>query len=373
MFLMSASRRWLAVLLILVLAIPALAMPFARRQTVSEAENRVLAVAPGWPQTFADWRAMPRAIDAFVADHFGFRKVLMKTSLKVAARLGATGERRFTAEGVDGRLFLVEGLLRATGQDIDPAGAERYASFLCAAKARLAAKGVGMTFAIAPSQAAVYPQRAPAWALPAKSPSQYDLVRRAAKACGVASVDLRQAVRAAEIGGEPYRRTDSHWTQRGALAAYNTLALAMGHAEWRIGDKAAGWFTRVEHDGDLARLAGREAMAETVEVTALVNLPQGAEKRLVAGLEGQRPGAPAFEIDTDRPGPTILVIGDSYTQHSIAPFLAHGAGRVVWAHHQDCGFDWRVVALAQPDQVLIMPVDRYAACAPGVTPKHFDD
>src|SRR5262245_4406556 len=116
MGLFASQRRHLALVLAAALIAPAAAMPFLPLKTASPEENRNLAPAPSRPQTLAEWRAAPRAVDAFMADHFGFREPMMQLAGSGWRVLGGRTVARGAVEGRDGWLFLVEGLSASTGQ-----------------------------------------------------------------------------------------------------------------------------------------------------------------------------------------------------------------------------------------------------------------
>jgi alginate O-acetyltransferase complex protein AlgJ len=78
---------------------------------------------------------------------------------------------------------------------------------------------------------------------------------------------------------------------------------------------------------------------------------------------------PDHVITTERPGPTILVIGDSFTTAYFPLMLSQHAGRAIWMHHRHCGFDWSWIDRLQPDEVWWAPVERFLVCWPGQRPK----
>lgn len=360
MSLMTAARRRLALVLIGLLTLPALAMPFAPLRIDSKEENRRLAPVPAWPASMADWRHAPRDIDAFLADHFGFREDMVRAANDTLRAAGGEAGSRAAVEGKDGWMFLTEGLRRSTGQELDPVLADDYAVFVCEVGDRLAARGIKAVFALAPSPAQIYPEMAPDWALPAKRPNLYDRITAGTARCGVTTVDLRLDLRAVKAVGLAYRKLDSHWTLRGSLTAYNRVAAAMDHADWRIAPESLSWATVVAHNGDLPRLAGKAAGQETVEIHDLTTLPATARRRPVEGVT-HRLAAP-FMIETGRAGPTVLILGDSFTADPLPPYFARFVGKVAWAHQDKCAFDWRLIEAVKPDHVLIMPVEREAAC-----------
>ena len=68
-------------------------------------------------------------------------------------------------------------------------------------------------------------------------------------------------------------------------------------------------------------------------------------------------GMPDHVIVLDRPGPTIMVIGDSFTSGYFPLFLSQHVGRAAWFHHEYCSFDWAWIDKMRPDEVWWMPVE----------------
>ncbi len=365
--LMTRPRRYLILTVLAVLIAPAVAMPFMPFKTVSLEENRRLAPAPTQPTTVGEWRKLPRVLDAWLADHFGFRDPLMQAAARLQRKLGGEGAAAAAVTGRQGQMFLVDGLLRSTGQEVDAARAADYAAFVCEAKGKLS--GVNLVASLAPSPAEVEPDLAPDWAGPAKSPTEYDLILQGLARCGVTSVDLRPVLRAARAEGQVYRQLDSHWSLRGSLMAYREIVRAMGQPGWRIDPKALSWGVVALDNGDLPRLAGQPQAIEQVEIHDRTTLPPGVARAAIPGLETH--AAPAFLIDTGKPGPTVLIVGDSFTADPMAPYFAPFVGKLAWVHEDRCAFDWRVMAKVKPDYVVFLPAAREAVCA-GARPTHFN-
>ena len=76
---------------------------------------------------------------------------------------------------------------------------------------------------------------------------------------------------------------------------------------------------------------------------------------------------PAHMITTGKPGPTILVVGDSFTASFFPPMLAQHVGRAIWVHYNNegCSFDWSLVDKYHPDEVWWAPVERALICESG--------
>ena len=365
--LMTRPRRHLILVVLAVLTAPVIAMPFTPFKTVSLQENRRLAPAPALPTTFSEWRKAPRVLDAWLADHFGFRDPLMQAAARLQRKLGGEGAAAAAVTGRQGQMFLVDGLLRSTGQEVDPARAADYAAFVCEAKGRL--PGAKVVASLAPSPAEIEPDLAPDWAGPAKSPTEYDLILKGLARCGVTGVDLRPVLRAARAEGQVYRQLDSHWSLRGSLMAYGEIVRAMGQPGWRMDPKALSWGVVSLENGDLPRLAGQPQAIERVEIHDRTSLPPGVARAPIPGLETR--AAPAFLIDTRKPGPTVLIVGDSFTADPMPPYFAPFVGKVAWVHENRCAFDWRVMAKVKPDYVVFLPAAREAVCA-GARPAHFN-
>ena len=56
---------------------------------------------------------------------------------------------------------------------------------------------------------------------------------------------------------------------------------------------------------------------------------------------------PAYMITTGKPGPTILVVGDSFTASFFPPMLAQHVGRAIWVHYNNQRLQLRLVANRQ--------------------------
>ena len=72
-----------------------------------------------------------------------------------------------------------------------------------------------------------------------------------------------------------------------------------------------------------------------------------------------------------KPGPTIMIIGDSFTAGHFAAHAAAHVGRVVWIDHQHCRFDRKAIDRFHPDEVWWMPNERFLICDPGAEPADF--
>jgi hypothetical protein len=201
----------------------------------------------------------------------------------------------------------------------------------------------------------------PSWAGPAKRPTDYDEVMARVRACGVAAVDLRPALTAARRQGLIYHRTDSHWTLLGAAFGYNGMVEAIGRPDWRFAIDPKDWYDRTLV-GDLPAMAGLEPREERAPVTGRFEAPP-LPREPIQGLHFAT-DAP-FVIKGRKAGPTVLVIGDSFTKDPMPPFFIDHVGEYAWVHHDECAFDWAIFDRVKPDVVLFAPAERNARCRGG--------
>ena len=357
--LLNAGRRFLAVVILALLAAPSLGMLLAPYETRSAPERRVLAPPPAVPTSGQALVLLPRRVDAWFADHFAWRGPLVEAALDADTQVGL--KPRSALQAVRGRgdwLLLYSGLLGATGGETRPAAAARYARFACDLEARTRGHAQFL-FAPAPGPVEIYPEALPDW-VPRGSPTQTDLVLRAASHCGLQPLDLRPALKAAKGLGQLYQHHDTHWTDLGAMLAFDAVAQRL-RRPWGIDPSKAPWRWRVNTDSDLIRLSGDARLPpEPIPTFApapdfamgpgrLGDLDHGVYK---PGFESRPPGATV----------TVLVIGDSYTSDFVAPLFWRAGVALAWVHQAECGFDRRVLDRVRPDVILLMPSSRFAEC-----------
>jgi len=359
MGLLASYRRYWCLLWWAVLAVP-LAVQFLQPSATSSPEEaRVLSAAPAWPQTMRDGSALPRQLDRFLGDHFGLRTEMVRAHARLRYAADLPSDLRVII-GRDNWLFLNgDGTIeQATGKLLRAAEIARFADRAASLRTELAARGARLLVAIPPNGATINRARLPAWAADAPAVTEYDLMMRALAARGVDAVDLRAPLLAA--GPPVYRRTDTHWNKFGALVAYNAVVAALGRPDWTIDPaRAMRGYDTIE-GGDLARLLA--VSADVTDEQARIDLSAYGPKP-----PDPRPFETQFEsggdlIETGREGPSVLVIGDSFTRGFWQDYFALHAKRYIWMHHEQCGFKHSVVEVAKPDIVILAPTERQMFC-----------
>jgi hypothetical protein len=358
--LMSGGRRYLAAAILALLLVPSLGMFLAPYRTGSVMERRMLAPSPAIPSDRGAWVVLPRRLDAWFADHFAWREVLVRAGFTAEAKAGLRPAGSIqVVRGQGDWLLLYQGLLGVTGAETNRFKAERYAAFVCQVRREAGARGARFLFAPAPSPVEIYPEAAPTW-MPRGAPTQPDLVLQDARACGAPTLDLRPAMLAAKTPDKLYQHHDSHWTNAGALVAFNAVAGALGQP-WTIDPKSLGWRPGRPYDSDLVRVAGAFDLPQ--ELTP--EPPEGPSVAPEAGRMpdlGQSPYPAPFVVPAQRPHPVVLVIGDSYTADFLPQYFRRAGVTFAWIHQAECGFDRRIYDRVRPDFVVLAPADRLESC-----------
>jgi alginate O-acetyltransferase complex protein AlgJ len=359
-----AWRRPFAILTFLLLATP-LAVGIIRPDPPAAIlkEGRFLAPPPGIPGSEAAWLALPRQVDAYLDDHFGLRAVLIRAHKDLTKPMLGFGNDSVLV-GREGRLFYLgeDTVRQSAGLVLRDERVSETAALLARIHAALSARGIRFLVAVPPNAPTIYQDDLPNWAQRRGRRTEYDLLLEGLAARGVPAIDLRPAETAARTEGPAYHKHDTHWTARGALAAFNAIVQADGRSDWRLDPNLALGQPQTREGGDLARMLGVEGLTETVED---FSLPAVKTELLSANPFGD------YVAASGKSGPTIMVFGDSFTGGFFNRLLATHAGRVVWLEHHRCKFDWTAIDRFHPDEVWWMPNERFLICDPGAEPSQF--
>jgi alginate O-acetyltransferase complex protein AlgJ len=272
-------RRSWAFLTAAALALPLVSHFAAPTYATSADELRAQAPRPSVPRTLREVANTPPQIDAWLRDHFGLRSSMIHAYAWITQAVLGSGNESVLI-GREGRMFYRRddalqqsaGLIRRDDQVTDTANR------LAAMKGALALKNVPLVAASSPNTATIEGAYLPRWARNAGRPTEADLFLSALVARGITAVDLRPALRAAEAGGKIYHLHDTHWTERGAIAAFNAIAEAASHPDWRIDAASVLGPPQTVTGGDLARMVGING--DVTEPDQLLTLPAGRRESL---------------------------------------------------------------------------------------------
>ena len=359
-------RRFFALVAFALLATPLLVgliLPDGEASVLKE--GRRPAPPPRALTSWASALAAPGEVDAYLKDRFGLRRVLIRAHKNLTRPVLSSGAGPVLI-GRDGRMFYLgdEMVRQSAGLILRDQKVTDVADLIEQMGAELKQRGVKFLVALPPNSSTIYQDDLPIWAQNRGKTTEYDLLLQDLAERGVEAIDLRPAMTAARSGGEVFLMHDSHWTQRGALAAFNAIVEADGHPDWRLDPESALGPPTTRRGGDLARMLGVEDGAtETVEELRLPS--KGKPEALSGGA------SPDFVLASDEPGPTVLVLGDSFTESYFPPMLSQHAARVVWLHYGHCAFDWKWINRFRPDEVWWTPTERGLYCEPGARPLDF--
>jgi alginate O-acetyltransferase complex protein AlgJ len=356
-------RRLWGLVAIMLLATPMLVNVMrSETTTISSDEARVLSPLPSLPRQLMEWTRLPNAIDAYWRDHFGLRGTLIRANARLRFVLMGTSSNESVLVGSDGWMFYRGNnmLQQSAGLLVRPQGIAEQVDMLVSMRKALAERGAKLIIAIPPNSSTIYGDKLPPWARNSGSLTEYDLLLDALAAHGVSTVDLRPILRLARAQGATYRKTDTHWTAYGALAAFNAVAGAAGHPEWHL-DPVRVLGTPVSMaGGDLARMLG---VAGDIEEADRPLVWPHADDGRSASEHPDHVVRPTRSAVT-----TIAVVGDSFTNSFFTQMIEATAGHAAWFAHLGCSFDWQGLLALQPNEVWYMPIERFMVCKHNARP-----
>ncbi|MDO4796989.1 MAG: hypothetical protein Q4A01_03105 [Coriobacteriales bacterium] len=163
----------------------------------------------------------------YYADHFALRAQLVDLDATVLQSLFITSAVDSVVAGSDGWLYYTGemGDYQRTGLMSDHA-LHNAAHNLSLVQEAMEARGKRFVVAIAPNKSSLYPSHVPYYRVPGQGDNNYTRLMQLLAEHGVHTVDLRSVFSNRE--GEWYLHRDSHWTDEGALVAFEAIRTALG-------------------------------------------------------------------------------------------------------------------------------------------------
>ena len=327
-------------------------------------EGRILAPAPQIPKSSAAWLTLPGQVDVYLRDRFGLRHALIRAHKNLTKPMLGFGGSDSVLVGRNGHFFYLgeDAVRQSAGLIVRDERVSQTVALLARMNAALAARGIKFLVAVPPNASTIYGDDLPHWAQNHGRRNEYDLMLDELAAKGVKAIDLRPAERQARSHGAAFFMHDTHWTPRGALAAFNTIVEADQRPDWRLDPKSALSEPKSHNGGDLARMLGVENLTERAEDLT----PPPVQKALLSANPFSD-----YVATSNKPGPTVMLFGDSFTGGMFDRMLLPHAGRLIWLEHRRCGFDWKAIDRFHPNEVWWMPNERFLICNPGAEPVGF--
>lgn len=240
----------LAGLFVATIWLPIVVAPFADGFSSFEARRP----AP-FPELKLDSGTLSRfsgAFELWQRDHFGARSELIQWQSLLKYRLLHLSSSPDVVLGKEGFLhYRPELEAHLPGTAFTPEELQRWRAHLESEQAFAAAHGARFLFLIAPDKSTIYPETLPddaRWRSPVSRLDQ--LIAALGPRPAVELIDPRDRLRSLKAQGLVYEKTDTHWNERGALAATALIAERLGRVlpPFEEQPRPAG------EGGDLARM-----------------------------------------------------------------------------------------------------------------------
>jgi hypothetical protein len=206
--------------------------PNAERTAIVEFRNP--AKLPAHPRTLEQWLAFPGGYEAWFNDHFGLRDKLVRWHNLLAWYAFGVSPTPKLVLGQDAWIYYADDKSLDVYRGAYPLSEHELDGWRRALTARrdwLAAQGIRYLFVFVPNKDQVYPEHLPA-AFRAAGEARVDQVTAYMRAhSDVDVLDLRPSILAEKKNDRPgdyvYHRLGTHWTDRGAYAAYLAIVERM--------------------------------------------------------------------------------------------------------------------------------------------------
>ena len=356
-------NKLLVTLFVLVISLPLAATVAGRDGADSREENRELAKFPRLDGSWESMRSFPAGAAAWFEDHFAFRSTLVRWSAESRLFGLDVTPTPTVIKGRNGWFFYGEDDSVEDYTRVDPFTPEALANWRHAlerARDWLRTQKVAYVFTVAPDKHVIYPDEMPESLTPVNDRSRTDQLFHALEGSGVAAVDVRPALIRAKAENRVYQKTDTHWNDLGALAAYQEIIAAV---RAQVPSVPAAWsrddFEVTPLDVDGLDLAGMMGLKRVLRETDLVLVPRRPRQARVVDPAGAAPTDEEGHLVTEIAGSTLpraVVFRDSFMSR-VAPFLSEHFSRVVYLWQND--FDAEAVRKERPAVVIQEIVGRH--------------
>jgi alginate O-acetyltransferase complex protein AlgJ len=350
---------------LLVLWLPLCVSLLSRDAAVSLTEQRTLAPLPRLELNAASLTGLPAALEAYSDDRMGLRDDLIRAWAWLHIELFGTSSSESLIVGKDGWLFFGDANAVAQHRGLarfDDAALARWGRVLEERRAWLSQRGIAYLLVLVPNKHRVYGEYMPAGLTRVAETSQLDqLVTYLGQHSRVPFLDLREALEAAAARQRIYHKTDTHWNDVGAYAAYRAIVESLGEDVPALAGHpplAVRPLERTTPGLGLARIVGLsraypEHSFDLVVAEPRAGVPKGRRKAWEDRVQRQLP----FALGTgDDQLPMAVLFRDSFAD-ALVPFLSESFARIVYVWNRD--MDPRVVEVERPQIVIQEIAERF--------------
>jgi hypothetical protein len=190
-------------------------------------EKRRLAPRPPLSLVFHSASRFVTELGSYLSDNFGFRSTLVRWNSHLIARSLAVSPSPRVVLGREGWLYYAGEHIIDDYRCLKPFTDEELRAWSEALVRRqewLERRGIRYLFSVAPNEHTIYPEYLPSHVTRIRDTSRLDQLLAHLKAhTTLPVIDLRPALMAAKVKERVYRKTDTHWNERGAFAAYQEI------------------------------------------------------------------------------------------------------------------------------------------------------
>lgn len=340
------------------------------KEDISLQEKRQLAKFPKFIPTIAKLPEWTKAADAYVQDHFLFRDKLIAGNAFLRLWLFNTNKSQnwIVLPGKDGWLFYLgdwamHNYLRIPSAE-DKETVRAWERTLVFRQQLMAGKGAEYLVAIAPNKEDLHPEYFPERFSNRRGTTMLELMRRHMNSSLAASyfLDLTEPLQQAKQAGQIYFKTDSHWNDRGAYAAYRAIMERIQHRHPAAAALPEERFLRrIEPNsfgGDLVLAMGLTGLLTETQETWETAQPCSSPKNIIL-TPAEQPEGRTLEKNGCPTGQPLrlLVISDSFID-GMRQFLNETFQQVVYSREMEFPLLRNFIDEYQPDIVLDLRVAR---------------
>ena len=361
--------RLLVLLFVLGVFLPGLALVTGLVPGGELTEKRELAERPELPGDASTLETFPREFEAYYNDHFGFRAFLIRSYNRVFRTWLLSGDSEVLV-GKDGWYYVMDAAVEYRNAELfRPWQLEAWRQNLRERRDFLRSRGIEFLFVLVPNKDTIHPEHLPDGYRRDDRTRLDQLVAYLENESDLPVLDLRPALfEAKERYGKIYRRTDTHWNDLGAHAAYVAILQALGERVSLPPPPPLEAYERAQvesNGGDLAAL-----LALNGEISDVWAVLAPIEPRRATEVEAPQmnwspfvtpgEGLVATEVP-DTSLPRAVVFRDSFAV-ALIPFLSEHFSRAlyVWSDHMD----GEIIAAERPDVVICEIGERKLLSAP---------
>lgn len=329
-------------------------------------ENRVLAEFPKFKFHLSLRRngELLARYQQYFNDHFGFRRLLVLFEHDWKWALFHDMHSDLAIGGKSGWLFCSDRRMVYDLQGVQPFTDIELANWQALITGRrdwLRDRGIKYLFVVSPDKHSIYSEFLPDWLVssihPPRRVDQFIAYMKAHSDLPI--LDLREALLEVKPSGRVYKKTDTHWNDRGAFAAYQRIMKALATA-----GVPGPALDLTDMEESLTDDPGGDL---TLQLRQQSRMPETANPYLVPRMSGPTPEyrSEHSELDPDRRllvslnvarSGKAVVFHDSF-MNALVPFLGQSYQRIVFVWQQN--WDKVVIEREKPDIVVDEILERF--------------